>query len=145
MKSLQFCCAASLLILSASALAEDRAYREGPVSVVTSVKVKDGQFDNYMKYLDTTYKKVMEAQKKAGVIQDYAVMETMADSADEPDLYLITTYRNMAALDNLDERSEAIAAKVTGQNRDQANSASMDRGQMREIMGSEMTRELVLK
>ena len=34
---------------------------------------KPGRFDDYMKYLDTTYKTLMEANKKEGLIIGYAV------------------------------------------------------------------------
>ena len=58
---------AALLAFAITAKAQEpRSYTEGAISVVTSVKILDGQFDNYMNYLDQTYKSVMEAQKKAG-------------------------------------------------------------------------------
>ena len=50
------------------ASAQELPYTEGPVTVVTAVKIMDGQFDNYMKYLQTTYKPVMEAQTKEGIV-----------------------------------------------------------------------------
>jgi len=40
-----------LLLAAAPCLAQDRSYQEGPVVIVTSVKVVDGQFENYMSYL----------------------------------------------------------------------------------------------
>lgn len=133
------------LLAGGQALAQDRPYSEGPVSVVTSVKIHDGQFDNYMNYLAKTYKPVMEAQKKAGHVVEFSVYNTRARSADEPDLYLVVTYANMAAFDGLADRAEEVARSVTGQNREQASAATIERGKMREIMGSELIRELVLK
>jgi hypothetical protein len=42
------------------------------VTELAYIKVKPGKFDDYMKYLDTTYKSLMEANKKAGLISDMA-------------------------------------------------------------------------
>ena len=44
---------------------EPRSYTEGTISVVTSVKIMDGQFDNYMNYLDKTYKSVMGSAEES--------------------------------------------------------------------------------
>ena len=112
---------------------------------VTAVKVMDGQFDHYMTHLQGPYKRVMEAQKEAGIILDYAVYSTQARRPDEPDLYLTVVYPNMAAFDGLRDRSEAVSSKVTGQSTTQANAAYADRGKMRQILGSNLIRQLKLK
>jgi len=125
--------------------AQDRSYTEGPVMEVTAVKVMDGQFDHYMTHLQGPYKRVMEAQKEAGIILDYAVYSTQARRPDEPDLYLTVVYPNMAAFDGLRDRSEAVSRKVTGQSTTQANTAYADRGKMRQILGSNLIRQLKLK
>jgi len=137
-----------VLFLCAStqiAAQEARSYSEGPVSVVTSVKIKDGQFNNYMDYLSKTYKPLMEAQKKAGNVVGYAVYGTRAGTPADPDMYLVVTYANMAAFDGLADRTEAVVKEVTGQSRAEASAASIERSKMRDILGSEMIRELELK
>jgi len=138
---------AVLAITCVSSLAigqEPRSYSEGPVTNVTYIKILPGQFDAYMAYLGTTYKAMMEEQKKAGIILDYRVYESQARSQDDADIILTTTYKNMAALDGLDDRTEAITAKIVG-NRAKSTAASIDRGKMRELVGSQLIRELVLK
>ncbi len=134
-----------LCALSFPLSAQERSYTEGPVMEVTAVKIMDGQFDNYMKYLQGQYKRVMEAQKEAGIIQGYAIYSTEARRPEDPDLYLTVLYPNMAAFDGLRDRSEAVSSKVTGQNTVQANTAFADRGKMRQILGSNLVRELKLK
>jgi len=120
-----------------------KVYKEGPVVELSYIKIKPGRFDDYMKFLDTTYKSLMEANKKAGLITSYAVYSTSARTPQEPDLILSITYPNMAALDKSEE-AEAIAAKVVGSD-DVQNKATIDRGAMREVLGSQLMRELVLK
>ncbi|WP_313499029.1 hypothetical protein [Pseudoxanthomonas mexicana] len=145
MKPLPLLWALLLCALCLPLSAQDRSYTEGPVMEVTAVKVMDGQFDNYMTHLQGQYKRVMEAQKEAGIILDYAVYSTQARRPDEPDLYLTVVYPNMAAFDGLRDRSEAVSSKVTGQNTTQANTAYADRGRMRQILGSNLIRQLKLK
>jgi hypothetical protein len=128
------------------ALAADdgRAYKEGPVTVVTFVKIKDGQFDNYMKWLDTTFKAENDAYMKAKVITGYKIYGNTARDPHDADLILSITYANMAAMDNLNEKTDAIAEKFEGDLAKQ-NQGFADRGSMREILGSQMVRELILK
>jgi len=124
---------------------EPRVYSEGAVSVVTTVNVHDGQLESYMGYLSKTFKPDMEAQKKAGNVLAYAVYTTRARTPDDPDLYLVVTYTNMAAFDGIDDREEAVSQKVSGESGAQADLSFIARGKMREIMGSEVIREVVLK
>jgi len=134
-----------LLALAATATAQERSYTEGHVAAVTSVKVMDGQFENYMRYLDTTYKALMDASKKAGLILDYQVVAGAPRRPEDADLYLIVTYPNMAALDGLDDRMEPVASKVTKMNPGQRDEASGKRTVMRTILGTELVRELTLR
>jgi hypothetical protein len=56
---------------------------------------------------------------------------------------LAVTVPNMAALDKTDE-GDAVAAKVMGTD-DTQNKAAIDRESLREVLGGELIRELVLK
>ena len=130
--------------LTATAQAQStKVYKEGPVIELSYIKIKPGRFDDYMKFLDTTYKTLMEANKKEGLITGYAVYSTNARTPQEPDLILSITYPNMAALDKIDE-ADAIAAKLIGPN-DVQNKAVIERGPMREVLGTQLMRELILK
>jgi hypothetical protein len=130
--------------LSATAFADEgRVYKDGPVIDVSYIRTKPGRFDDYMKFLATTYRTLMEANKKAGLILDYAIYSATPRSPQDPDLLLTITYANMAALDRTEE-FEALSVKTLGSMPAQ-NQAAMDREAMREVLGSELVRELVLK
>ena len=58
------------LLSTAPLAAQDRPYTEGSVTTVSYIRIKPGMFDKYVKYLDTDYKRSMEAQKKEGIILD---------------------------------------------------------------------------
>jgi hypothetical protein len=145
MNKIQLWCGIALLALAGTGKAQDLPYNEGPVTVVTSVKIMDGQFDNYMSYLQSTYKPVMEAQKKEGIVLGYAIYDASPRQPDDADMYLVVSYPNMASFDGLRERTEPVSARVTGLDRGQATKASVERGKMREILGTQMLRELILK
>ena len=132
------------IVLAGPAMAQtQKPYKEGQVTEVSYIKIKPGRFDDYMSFLDTSYKTLMEAYKRAGLVVSYAVYGTRARSPQDPDLILTVTYANMAALDKIEEE-EAITAKVVGST-DVQNKQYADRGAMRDVLGSQLLRELVLK
>lgn len=136
---------AILMTVATQSIADEaRPYTDGPVINVSYIKIKPGMFDAYMKWVATERKALMDEYKKAGVILDWRVYGTQARSPKEPDLILTVTYKNMAAFDGLDDRQDAIIAKVAG-SLDKANAASIKREEMREVLGSELIRELVVK
>src|SRR3954468_21888211 len=128
---------------SGAAAAQSRPYKEGPVTDISYIRTKDGHFEEYMRFLDGPYKALMEAQKKAGLITDYRVLSAEPRGPGEPDLLLLVTYADMAALDRVEE-SIAVAEKVSGSMEKQAQ-AQASRGPIREVLGSQLVRELVLK
>ncbi len=136
---------ALLLTMATQSIADEaRRYSDGPVINVSYIKIKPGMFDAYMKWVATDRKTLMDEYKKAGVILDWRVYNAQARSPNEPDIILTVTYKNMAAFDGLDDRQDAILAKVAG-SLDKANAASIKREEMREVLGSELIRELVIK
>jgi len=133
-----------LALTSVGALADDHAYTEGAVVNVSAIRTEYGKFDDYMKYLDTTWKASQEAAKKAGDIISYKVITVEARGENDPDIYLMITYKNFAALDNATAKSDAIAKKVEG-SLTAANQGAVDRGKIRRVLGSWTGQELDLK
>lgn len=145
---LSMCLAASSLSLSASsqnAYAQDvRKYAEGPVTDVSYLRIEYGHFEEYIDWLNSTWKPTMEATKKAGLIIDYKVFSLTPKSADQPNIILWITYKNgAAALDNSVEL-DAVAAKIICSTECQ-NKARVARSEYRKVLGEELFRELVLK
>jgi DNA-binding Lrp family transcriptional regulator len=122
----------------------ERSYTEGVVVSVSNIRTEPGKFDDYLKYLATTYKTVMEEYKKAGIILDYAVYQNVPTNLSEPDLILTITYKNLGALDNLDARQDPIARKVWG-SLQASNQAVAERGKLRTQLGGRLLRQLILK
>jgi hypothetical protein len=135
---------ALLASTSITALADDHSYTEGEVVNVSRIKTVDGKFDDYMKWLDTTWKAEQEAAKKAGYIVSYQVVACEARGTDDPDLLLIVTYKNWAALDGAIAKGDEIAKQIEGSVA-AANASQADRAKIRRILGSETVQVLNLK
>jgi hypothetical protein len=101
-------------------------------------------FEEYMRYLASTYKHLMDSYKKRGIITDYAVYQALPRNPQDADLILTVTYKNMAAFDDLQARTDPSVKEVFG-SLGKAASASVDREKMRKQLGSQLVRQLVLK
>ena len=122
---------------------EDHAYTQGPVTIVSFVRTEPGMFEEYLRYLSNTYKKLMETQKKQGIVTDYAIYQTLPRGPQDADLILTVTYKNMAALDGLQERTDPLVKETFG-SLPKASSASADRDKLRKQLGSQLVRQLIL-
>jgi hypothetical protein len=122
----------------------DRPYTNGPVSDVAFIKTKPGMFDEYMKWVATTWKATMEEGKKAGFIIGYSVFTVEPRSPSDPDLIITISYPNMAALDGINDKMDAVAEKVEGSVA-KSNANAVDREKLRTVLGSELIQELQLK
>jgi hypothetical protein len=147
-RSTHVVCAAAALLglssLSTLAYADGRDWSDGPVINVSSIRTADGHFDDYMHWLATGYKKTQEAAKKAGLITGYRVIVVEARGPNDPDILLITEFKNWAALDNLGGKFDKVSAEIEG-SVDAANKSVADRAQIRKILGSRTEQEAILK
>ena len=134
-----------LAVVQGQAAAQNRAYTQGPVIEVSYVRVKPGMFDKYMQWLATDWKRNLEAQKKEGIILDYAVYRARQQDEQDWNIALAVTYPNMAAFDNLRDRVEPISTRTLNLTPEQLAEASIERGAMRDQVGSRLLRELRLK
>ncbi len=132
------------LSLNARAQQDDeRSYTEGPVTLVANIEVEYGHFEEYIDWLNSTWKPTMEATKKAGLIIDYKVFSATPKSPGQPNVILWITYKNMAGLDKGVEQEE-VAKKVIGSTEFQ-NKARVARSEYRKVLGTEYIREVILK
>ena len=119
-------------------------YTEGGVWQVTMVKTKPGMGDDYLKALAKIFKTTNDEAKKQGIITDYKILVGDASTPQDYDILLMIQYPNMAALDNLRDKTDPIAARMIG-NDDQQRQMAVKRLEIREIMGDKTMREVTLK
>ena len=148
MRLIQGICGTAALV-AASALttpvyADGRDWNDGPVINVSSIRTVDGHFDDYMHWLATTYKKQQEAAKKAGLITSYRVIVIEPRGPNEPDILLVTEFKDWAALDHLGSKLDQISAQIEG-SVEAAAKSEVDRAKIRTVLGSRTQQEAILK
>jgi len=131
-------------VFSQAAQAEDHPFTEGQVVRVSAIRTEYGKFDEYMRFLDTTWKATMEASKKAGYMTGYKVVVVEPRGENDPDIYLVQFFKNWAALDGGTVKGDEIAKQVSGSVA-AANQGAVDRGKIRRVLGSWTGQELDLK
>ncbi len=139
--------AASALALDARA-ADERGYTYGPVTEVDYIHVEYGHFDEYMAWVTSTWVPTMEAAKKAGLIIGYKVFQSSPKSPDDANVYLEITFKNMAAyagdIGDQADAFEAVTEKVICSSACQ-DQARVHRNEIRKVLGTELTREIIFK
>lgn len=138
--------AAAILILAlptaVSAQTADRTYDLGPVWNIAYIQTKPGMFDDYMAYVKNTWIPLQEADKAAGYVVDYDVLAVDNPRDGEPDVILITKFKNSAVFDRPLAETDAIMAKAFGGVK-QSNVAAVKREDIRVLRGSMNAREMV--
>jgi hypothetical protein len=96
----------------------------------------------------STWRPTMEAAKKAGLIIGYKVFQSEPKSPDDPNVYLEITFKNMAAyagdIGDQADAFEAVTEKVICNSACQ-NQARVHRNEIRRVLGTEVTREIIFK
>jgi hypothetical protein len=111
---LTLCLLSLSLLLLTTGVAQDQ-YTEGPVSRVTLVHILPGHFNAFMADVKANIKPIWDAEKSAGLIQDYGIFlnQTKA-SIDDWDIGFILTYKSFAALDGLGMKVLELRMKQYG-------------------------------
>ena len=120
-----------------------RNYTDGPVTELDYIRVEYGHFEEYVDWLNTTWKPTMEAMKTAGLIIAYKVVRAAPKTPDQPNIILMITFRDGAAALDKGVEQEAVAKTVIGSTAVQ-NKAREGRNQYRTVLGIEYVRELIL-
>lgn len=136
--------AATLLLVSPSVFAQEH-YTEGPIWRVSLVRVKSNHMDEYLTSLRQSSKPFLEEEKRQGLIVEYKffIKETKSNPQDW-DIALAIAYKNHAAMDGLDAKTEAIRDKVFG-GKQQAHELGEKREEIRELVSSDLMQEVFLK
>ena len=147
MKLMSILFAAALLLslsLPARSVAQGLQYTEGSVWSVGFVKTVPGMTNYYYKNLADNWMKMNEAAKKEGLVLSYKVLYGPAANTEDWDIMLMIEYKNMAAMDGMAEKMEALSGKLMG-SQDTRRVGAVKRNEIREIVGGKLVREIILK
>jgi len=132
------------MTMSSSVFADGQHWSDGPIVNVGYIRTVDGHFDDYIAWLSSTWKKQEEASKKAGLILSYRVLIAQPVGPNDPDIILVTEFKNWAALDNLGSKLDAVSAQIEG-SVEKANQSQAERAKIRTILGGRTFQEAILK
>lgn len=130
--------------LAAPAVAQESSYRPGTVWTAGRIKVLPGQFENYMDWLATDWKRMREFGKKEGVELSYHVLAVNNPRKDEPNLILLIESKDYLTTAQQEAFNKKLNAYLASDDRKQG-AAAATRGAMREQWGSTEYQELILK
>jgi hypothetical protein len=129
---------------AAPALSQASSYDPGNYWEVGEVTIEDGQYENYMDFLNANWKPQQAFMKSKGYILDGYILSNPYKRKGEPDLYLVTIYKQMPT-PALEEKMHAEFLAFTKKDDHQLDSESGGRVKMRTIGGTQLLRELVFK
>ena len=98
---------AATMLFAVPAAAQDFPVTGGDYWTVAEITIDDGHFGDYADHLAGLYRKSIDFQKSKGWIKASYILANVNKRAGEPDLYLVTTYPNMAAFDGIASISTA--------------------------------------
>jgi hypothetical protein len=126
---------------AARAQTAERVYDNGTVWRVSEVETKPGMFNDYIKYLSTSWRAAQEASKKTGDVISYKVLVVDSPRDHEANVILMVEYRDMAVFDRSMKESDAQTAAVFGSVA-RAQESAVAREAMRTTHGQALLREL---
>jgi hypothetical protein len=133
------------LLLLAPALFAQEHYTEGPIWRIQLIRVKPTHMDEYLTTLRQSSKPMYEEEKRQGLVLDYKVFfKETKNSPEDWDICVAIEYKNYAAMDGLAAKGEAVRDKILG-GKAPAQQLSEKRAEIREIISSELLREVFLK
>ena len=126
------------------AMAQESSWKPGTVWEAGRIDVLPGQFENYMDWLATNWKKIQELGKAEGIVVEYHVLAANNARAGEPDVILIVEYKDYQTTAQQEAFNKKVNAMLKQDDR-ALTTASGERGKMREQLGSVQYQELILK
>ena len=134
-----------VLIVGISVFAQvNRPYHNGSVLSIAFIRMKPGMETSYLNYLAGQWKTNQEASKKEGIILSYKVLSVEGHAPGEWNLMLMTEYKNLASMEGNEDKADALAQKVEGDDEKQRQ-GYRDRLEIREVMGDRLAREVLLE
>lgn len=132
------------LMSVAIGVAQDQ-YTEGGVTRVTLVQIMPGRFNAFMDDLKTNIKPIWDAEKKAGLIEDYGMfLNSTKANPDDWDIGFSLSYKNFGALDGLAQKVLDLRMKQFG-DKNKEQTVIDKRVQNARVITSVLTREITLK
>jgi hypothetical protein len=120
---------------------EEPPFIGGDYWEVTGIKTADGGGLKYARWLAGEWRKNSEFAKSQGWIKDFMVISNVHARADEPDLYLIRVFEQMATVEENEERRKKYRAFVK-KSMDKMSEESGNRANYRTVMSTSLLQHM---
>lgn len=136
--------ATAALLSSPAAYAQESSYTFGTVWEFSYIQTEPGQFEKYIDWLSGDWRKIMEFQKKEGVLVSYHILTINNTRNGEPDVILAAEYKDyLPTAQRLELQKKLEGMLRTDAHKEDA--ASGERKSLRKLVGSMELQELKLK
>ena len=136
----------AVVLLGVSAMSVANAQDEPPFIggdywEVTGIKIADGAGLKYARWLAGEWRENSEFAKSQGWIKDFMVISNVHGRSDEPDLYLIRVFENMATVQEGEERRKKYL-EWAKKSMDKMAAESGNRAEYRTVMSTSLLQHM---
>ncbi|WP_296677507.1 hypothetical protein [Novosphingobium sp.] len=125
-------------------LADDYPVEPGDYVSIGMISIEDGHDLEYMNYLSGLWRRNQDYAKAQGWITSYEILTNENRRAGEPDVYLVTRFKEFANTAEDKRRSDLMQAQMKMTDAEM-QAASAGRAKYRTQMGSQLLRAWVWK
>ena len=129
------------LAMNVAQAQDDPPFISGDYWEVTGIKTADGAGLKYARWLAGEWRKNSEFAKSQGWIKDFMVISNVHARSDEPDLYLIRVFENMATVEQGEERRKKYL-EWAKKSMDKMAEESGNRAEYRTVMSTSLLRHM---
>lgn len=131
-----------LLLLTPILAFAEAPFKQGTYWEVTSVEVHPGKFDAYIENLNDLWREQMDHLIKEKKVVSYKLLNNVHAREGEPNLWLMVEWKSAGdMLDMPEEYWGKLMSDMVGSREDSAK-RTIDRGELRDIMGTTLVREV---
>ena len=134
-------CVLSLMSIQNVNANEEPPFIGGDYWEVTGIDIADGAGLKYARWLATEWKKNLDFAVSQGWIKDYKVISNVHARSDEPDVYLVRIFENMATVAENEERRKKYLAWMK-KSMDKMQDESANRAKYRTVGSTVLFQEM---
>jgi hypothetical protein len=122
-----------------------QTYTQGPIWRIELIRVKPGQMDAYLSFLQVITKPLLEEEKRQHLIVDYkCFLKQTKSGLEDWDVELAVEYKDYASLDNITPKHDTIRDQIV-EGKEGAQALINKTRDTREIISTELLEEIELK
>ena len=130
-----------MLVVDVAQAQDEPPFIGGDYWQVTGIKISDGAGLKYARWLAGEWRDNSEFAKSEGWIKDFMVISNVHARSDEPDLYLVVVFENMATVAENEERRKTYLDWAK-KSMDKMQEESGNRAEYRTVMSTSLLQHM---